>query len=56
MNIFIFEPRINLVIALLCFCAMAVLVGAIICWVTKFVGAKIARKRRLKKLREVRYV
>ena len=57
MNIFVFEPRINLVIAALIFYAIFLAFGLTLTWVGKFIGAKIARRRRLKRLqKEVRYV
>lgn len=57
MNIFVFEPRINLVIAALCFAAVWLVSGFVLWWMAKLVSAKIARRRRLKRLqKEVRYV
>ena len=57
MKIFVFEPRFNLVIAALCFAAVWLVSGFVLGWMSKFIGAKIARRRRLKRLqKEVRYV
>lgn len=57
MNIFAFEPRVNLVIAALCFAAVWLVSGFVLGWMSKFISAKIARRRRLKRLqKEVRYV
>lgn len=57
MSIFMFEPRINLVIAWLCFCAVCILAGFVGNWLARFAIDRYRRRRRLKRLqKEVRYV
>ena len=55
-SIFMFEPRINLVIAWFCYCAVCAVAAFIGSWVARFVVAKYRRMRRLKRLKEVNYV
>ena len=56
MSIFVFEPRVNLVIAWLCYCAIYAVAAFAVSWVARFIVAKYRRVRRLKRLKGVRYV
>lgn len=56
MGIFVFEPRINLVIAWLVYCAVCTVAAFVANWVARFIIAKYRRMRRLKRLKGVRYV